>query len=198
MHTYSCFIVGYTALALLCSSLQLHAADKPVIRSRFIKMHVPAACRKEISEYNQDVIASYAVLQEMLKDLAKLPGLKPSNLLDFITPEEFIYKFRGLKQIEASSVYAFYWNNQVWFDATFEKVLAISNNPDSAWLHVDDHLQEKILELSKGDVQTIAVNCAKPAKPAADQQYYLDASLLLSASQLQGVPTIQITEIRDR
>jgi hypothetical protein len=194
MHSYCSLFVRYTAVVLLlCSGMQLHAAARPTVglSGKMTKMQIPLGCRLDITELKEDMVLLCGVIKGMFKELAQVPGLKPSNLADLIPAEEFVIRLRSLQQIDSPSCYMIFQKYKVDFDRTFTQVLGNTGNADAAWQHVDDLLEEKILELSNQGIHTLARLCAKPSTNPT----YMDGSLLLSAHQLQSGPVAQIEHV---
>lgn len=191
------FIVRYLAvILLLCSGTRLHAAARPTAgptsgsSGKIPQMQVPAACRQGINYFKEDMILCHKVMQGMFKEVAGVPGLKPSQLFDVFTPKEFVVRFRSLKRIDPSACYLVFGAHEKEFDAIFKLALKLTGSVDVAWQHVDDALQEKILEVANKVIPDVARECAQPSKTPT----YMDGRLLLSAHQLQGGPVGQIEQ----
>lgn len=184
MHKYSYLCIRtITVLALTLSYVHVHAASQATASLKEYRiLHVPIACHDAAELYKQDMQLYYNVMKKAYKNLAAIPGLKPSNFPVVLSPTDFVMQLQGLQVLAPSAFSAQFIAHAAEYDDVFSKALDKTGDTAFAWQTAREHLKADILGMTNRVISVLVQECAT----SISAPIVVESSVLMQIEQLQG------------
>jgi hypothetical protein len=161
----------------------MHAASQTTASSKEYRiLHVPIACHDAAELYKKDMQLYYKVMKKAYKNLAAVPGLKPSNLPVILSPTDFVMQLKGLQVLAPSDCSAQFIAHVEEYDAVFSKALDKTSDTAAAWQAALQHLRKDISGITNKVIDVLVQECAT----SISAPIVIESNLLMQVEQLQG------------